>query len=209
MWKFPKVKELAVREMDKLDISPVDKAVMAREFEVDPARRWLDTAYAALGAREEPLTKNEGLRLGLDVVLHLAEVRERIRARRRMAAESRAQTPPPPPPPSASQQIGRHDLFAPMSRQAPDAHSWHSYAAEPCPDSPVESERSYGSVVQESRYVPRTPPPCSPMQRSNRSMSRCDSAMSPQSLTTQPRLPSRSRSYTEDDVADVRTVFAT
>lgn len=75
--------------MDLLPISPVDKAVMAREYQVDPERRWLETAYAALGAREEPLTKEEGRRLGLDVVLLLARVRERIRERKRRECEER------------------------------------------------------------------------------------------------------------------------
>ena len=57
MWGFPHVKDLAVREMDKLPIPPVDRAVMARAFAVDPARRWLEIAYAALGTREQPLTR--------------------------------------------------------------------------------------------------------------------------------------------------------
>ena len=82
MWQFPKVKDLAVRKMDGLVIPPVDKAVMSREYEVDPTLGWLEQAYAALGAREDPITKAEGLRLGLDVVLQLAELREKIRKRR-------------------------------------------------------------------------------------------------------------------------------
>ena len=81
MWKFANIKALAVRKLDKLEIPPVEKAVMAREYDIDPAYRWLEYAYAALGVREEPITKEEGVRLGLEAVVSLVELRERIRRR--------------------------------------------------------------------------------------------------------------------------------
>ncbi|THH02052.1 hypothetical protein EW145_g6806, partial [Phellinidium pouzarii] len=145
IWRFPKVKELAVREMDKLEVAPVDRAVMAREFEVDPARKWLDSAYAALGARDAPLTKTEGLRLGLDVVLQLAEVRERIRERRRAAAAARCPTPPP----TASQQLTPNDLFAQRGPVPPPLASWNSYDAAAFSRSPsvMYSERAHSPAV--------------------------------------------------------------
>lgn len=82
-WGFDKVKALAVRELEKTQMMPVDKAVLARDCEV--GNDWLVTAYAELGARESPLTREEGQRLGLDAVIQLAEVRERIRDRRSCA----------------------------------------------------------------------------------------------------------------------------
>ncbi|KAH8115180.1 hypothetical protein DFH11DRAFT_1587378 [Phellopilus nigrolimitatus] len=203
LWKFPKVKELAVREMDRLDIAPVDKAVMAREYEVDPARRWLDTAYAALGARDSPLTKNEGLRLGLDVVLHLAEVRERIRERRRTAAAARGPTPPPP---VASQQLAPNDLFGPPSPRAPPSGSWRSWKPEPAVLSRAESPASiHVSERAPSVYAPsyRSASPT----RSDRSISPPAPFSRPRSTHSQLACITRADSYTEDDVADVRAVF--
>lgn len=82
MWQFQKIKALATRKLDKLDIEPIDKAVMALQYEVDPDFGWLEQAYTAIGEREEPISKAEAERLGLDVVVHLAELRERIRKTR-------------------------------------------------------------------------------------------------------------------------------
>lgn len=82
MWQFLKVKALATRKLDTLDIEPIDKAVMALQYEVDPAFGWLERAYTAIGGREEPNSKAEAERLGLDVVVHLAELRERVRKTR-------------------------------------------------------------------------------------------------------------------------------
>ncbi|KAI5123823.1 hypothetical protein M0805_009115 [Coniferiporia weirii] len=209
MWRFTKVKELAVREMDKLEMSPVDKAVMAREFEVDPARKWLDTAYAALGARDAPLTKNEGLRLGLDVVLQLAEVRERIRERRRAVAVSRC---PSPPPPTASQQLTPNDLFATRSPRAPALSSWNSFNAAVVsrPSSPC-SARAYSRTP--------TPPPAQSYRSASPTLSmRLSGGTSSPVFSPRPRsigIQSQhlahivpSSSYTEDDVSDVRAIFS-
>lgn len=82
LWQFPKIKALATRKLDRIDIEPVDKAVMAREYQVDPAYGWLEQAYAAIGEREESITESEGERLGLDAVVQLADLRERIRKTR-------------------------------------------------------------------------------------------------------------------------------
>lgn len=82
MWQFLKVKALATRKLDKLDIEPIDKAVMALQYEVDPAFGWLEQAYTAIGERDESISKAEAERLGLDVVVHLAALRERIRKTR-------------------------------------------------------------------------------------------------------------------------------
>lgn len=82
MWQFLKVKALATRKLDELDIEPVDKAVMAYRHEVDPAFGWLEQAYTAIGEREESISRAEAERLGLDVVVHLAGLRERIRKTR-------------------------------------------------------------------------------------------------------------------------------
>ena len=177
MWQFPKVKDLAVRKMDRLVIPPVDKAVMAREYEVDPTLGWLEQAYAALGAREDPITKAEGLRLGLDVVLQLAELRERIRKRRFeeeknvMGSQSNGRASPiaysiPPSP--------RPFMFG-EPLQAPRM-------ASPYPDQSHRTRSpSLQRIVQSRPDRPETP-----------------------TLQTVPKGPS---GYTEEDLEDVRYVF--
>lgn len=80
MWQFDEIYNLAVSKLDKLSIPPVDKAILAAEYNV--GRGWLMQAYAALGAREKPLTVSEARRIGMETVTLLAEVRERIRTRK-------------------------------------------------------------------------------------------------------------------------------
>ncbi|TDL18026.1 hypothetical protein BD410DRAFT_512584 [Rickenella mellea] len=67
--------------MERLYVTPVLKAELAQKYDI--GRDWAVTAYAALGAREEPLTYEEGDQLGLKVALQIAEVRERVQQRRR------------------------------------------------------------------------------------------------------------------------------
>lgn len=64
--------------MEKLYIDPVEKVVLARSYDVE--RDWLLNAYKALGSREEPLTDEEGARLGLRTVIKIAKAREMIRS---------------------------------------------------------------------------------------------------------------------------------
>ena len=95
MWKFANVKWLAITELNKLEVPAIDKAAMACTYNVDPAWKWQETAYAELGARDEPIRKEEGMKLGLDIVLKLAELRERIRERRNKESRSYIQNPSP------------------------------------------------------------------------------------------------------------------
>ena len=147
MWQFPKVKDLAVRKMDGLVIPPVDKAVMAREYEVDPTLGWLEQAYAALGAREDPITKVEGLRLGLDVVLQLAELRERIR-KRRFEEEKNVM---------GSQSIGRAPSIAYPIPASPPPLKYEEPPQTPRAPSPYlyESPRTRSPIILQAR--PETP----------------------------------------------------
>jgi hypothetical protein len=150
MWGFPQVKALAVREMDRIPIPPVDRAVMARAFEVDPARQWLETAYTELSTREQPLTREEGERLGLDVVLHLAEVRERIRSQRVRSSEKIRSSH------STSASVSHQWERREARRQRASANEiagWRSqqeHAMEVRSPSPVKSQLSYSSRAHES-----------------------------------------------------------
>ena len=59
-WEFSSIHALALRNLKPV-ASPVDKIVCARTL---GAEEWLVGAYTALCTRVEPLTLDEGLRLG-------------------------------------------------------------------------------------------------------------------------------------------------
>ena len=196
MWGFPHVKDLAVREMDKLPIPPVDRAVMARAFAVDPSRRWLEIAYAALGTREQPLTREEGERLGLDVVLHLAEVRERIRARRIRASEMEASKSAQ----AVSSRHYRHDTRDHIPR---DWHSYEEPVAETRSTSPARSHVSGGSHTRQGSFLP----PAEMAESISRLSSRSESPASNLACSVRSSGLAPSVAFTEEDVEDVRSVF--
>ncbi|KAI9465152.1 hypothetical protein BJY52DRAFT_1220856 [Lactarius psammicola] len=66
LWAFTEVKTLALRELERLEIPPLDKIVMWRT--------------PALTVRAEPITIEEGRELGLETALQLARARELARS---------------------------------------------------------------------------------------------------------------------------------
>lgn len=77
-WAFSEVKDLAVRQLEKINMPDVQRIVIYQKYEVDKAL--LVPRYAALCAREEPLGIREGLELGLETALMLARGRECARS---------------------------------------------------------------------------------------------------------------------------------
>jgi len=77
-WNFVGVKELALRELERLEIPPLRKIVVYQSYGVD--RRLLLEAYTALTTRDKPMTIEEGHELGLETVIQLARAREIVRA---------------------------------------------------------------------------------------------------------------------------------
>jgi len=77
-WSFPEVKNLAVREMEKIEFPVIDRIVTYHANEVD--RNLLIPRYAALCEREDPLTLPEGMSLGMETTLMIARAREYARA---------------------------------------------------------------------------------------------------------------------------------
>ncbi|KAG2023355.1 hypothetical protein CC2G_001017 [Coprinopsis cinerea AmutBmut pab1-1] len=77
-WGFPQVKALAVRELEKKDFDDIDRIVVYHNNDVD--RNLLIPRYAALCARETPLTLPEGMKLGMETTLAIASAREYVRA---------------------------------------------------------------------------------------------------------------------------------
>jgi len=75
MWGFTRIRQAAIDKIHDRDIDLVTKIEIAHKFDI---REWYYTSYLMLGKREEPLTVDEGLRLGFDFALKMAQVRERL-----------------------------------------------------------------------------------------------------------------------------------
>ena len=73
-WTFSEVKNLAVRELEKLTILDVDRIAIYEAHNVD--RNLLVPSYSHLCEREEHLKVPEGLRLGMETTLSIANARE-------------------------------------------------------------------------------------------------------------------------------------
>jgi hypothetical protein len=76
-WTFAEVKDLAVRELEKLIFPDLDRIVTYQANAVEP--RLLIPYYARLCEREEPLTLPEGMKLGMETTLTIARARELAR----------------------------------------------------------------------------------------------------------------------------------
>ncbi|EGN92767.1 hypothetical protein SERLA73DRAFT_190617 [Serpula lacrymans var. lacrymans S7.3] len=87
-WGFLSVKDLTVRELEKLTIEPIDKISIYHTYSID--KLFLIPSYIAVCKRDKPLGMAEGTKLGLETVLRLAEARERVRQR---AVESGIRSP--------------------------------------------------------------------------------------------------------------------
>ncbi|KAG6887491.1 hypothetical protein C0995_014908 [Termitomyces sp. Mi166 len=77
-WEFAEVKKLVVRELEKLRMSDVDRIATYQKHEVD--KNYLIPRYAALCEREQPLTLEEGMQLGMETTLMIARAREYARS---------------------------------------------------------------------------------------------------------------------------------
>ncbi|KAJ7736895.1 hypothetical protein B0H16DRAFT_1326413, partial [Mycena metata] len=73
-WEFGEVKNLAIRELEKLAIPDIDRIILYHRFAVDEL--FLVPRYAALCERPELLTVEEGTRLGMATVIALSRARE-------------------------------------------------------------------------------------------------------------------------------------
>lgn len=216
IWKFPKIKDLAVRELDNLQVPAVDKALMARNFEIDPCYGWLAKAYAALGAREAPISKLEGEKLGLDTVLHLAELREKIRKRRFEEKTSTADgesvahseldyAPVQNGGDKHSNYSGPHFSYA----QAPPSNGWVSgwggYHRSPSPlQPPVQyAKPSYTSYVD---YI-QPPQPIMPPRVPEGAYYPVTNVQEYDAQSTVTEDVVENSSFSDEDVADARSVF--
>ena len=82
MWEFGGLRRSAI---DKLDhgfdpVSPVDRFILAIQYDI---KEWVLPALLKLAQRPKPISPEEGRKLGLNVALKIASVREKIRIRPR------------------------------------------------------------------------------------------------------------------------------
>ncbi|KAI9465148.1 hypothetical protein BJY52DRAFT_666887 [Lactarius psammicola] len=76
-WGFKDVEQLCIRELEKLDLSPVDRIHIYQRFGLDSTL--LVDSYASLTTRDEPIGIEEGVKLGLRTSLQIARAREMSR----------------------------------------------------------------------------------------------------------------------------------
>lgn len=88
IWQFPDMKMLAVDELQKLDIEPVEKIVTYDRYHID--RSLLMPAFKLLCKRASRMSAEEGEQLKMPIVLGIHEARERAV---RSAAESGCLSP--------------------------------------------------------------------------------------------------------------------
>ncbi|TFY71232.1 hypothetical protein EVG20_g1773 [Dentipellis fragilis] len=77
-WSFASIRALAIDRLEPI-ASAVDKVVLGRIYTIDS---WLRPGFVALCERAQPLTKDEGRRLGVDDVILIVTIREGVRVQR-------------------------------------------------------------------------------------------------------------------------------
>jgi len=82
------MKDLAIRELEKLEIEPIEKITAYHEHKIN--KTLLIPAYIAICKRDKPISLAEGNMLGMETVLRIADARERAR---QQAAESGIRSP--------------------------------------------------------------------------------------------------------------------
>ncbi|KDQ19433.1 hypothetical protein BOTBODRAFT_439314 [Botryobasidium botryosum FD-172 SS1] len=75
LWQFYDLKNFSFQRLELLPIHPVDKIVLYRECGLS---HMLRAAYAELCARDQPISLNEGLLLGMETVTNIFKIRESV-----------------------------------------------------------------------------------------------------------------------------------
>ncbi|KAJ7596037.1 hypothetical protein C8J56DRAFT_1116439 [Mycena floridula] len=77
-WDFESIRELAIAHLELLMPSNrhVDRITVGHKYEISS---WLVSAYMALCIREEPLSLEEGMKLGIEDTVRCGQVRHKIR----------------------------------------------------------------------------------------------------------------------------------
>ena len=73
-WDFKQVEQLCIRELERLELSPVDRVHIYQRHKLDETL--LIDSFEELTTREDPIGMEEGLKLGLKTSLQIARARE-------------------------------------------------------------------------------------------------------------------------------------
>ncbi|KAL5519554.1 hypothetical protein ACEPAH_1237 [Sanghuangporus vaninii] len=73
-WDFAGIRALAIQKLESADFGEVEKLELALKYQIE---QWCAGAYFTLAKRSQPLSIDEGRRLGLELSLKMAGVRER------------------------------------------------------------------------------------------------------------------------------------
>lgn len=71
-WKFETIKVLAIERLSAI-APPIDKITLGKQYGIV---EWLADAYKAICKRPDPLTIEEGTRLGLEDVIRISAMRQ-------------------------------------------------------------------------------------------------------------------------------------
>ncbi|PBK86875.1 hypothetical protein ARMGADRAFT_1085994 [Armillaria gallica] len=77
-WSFPEVKALAIRELERKTINLVERIILYQECKVDQSL--LVPLFAKLCSRDDPLSTEESVRLGVETTVRIFQARERLRS---------------------------------------------------------------------------------------------------------------------------------
>ncbi|KAF9262674.1 hypothetical protein L218DRAFT_867238 [Marasmius fiardii PR-910] len=75
-WDFTSLRELSITRVFQVLDDPSDRIVLGIRYDVTD---WLVSAYTELCERKEPLTLEEGRKVGVDIAVTIAQVRHKIR----------------------------------------------------------------------------------------------------------------------------------
>lgn len=77
MWSFRRVRVYIIRRIENLpSLDPVWRIELARDFDIP---KWLHPMYAKLCMREEYLSAEDGVRLGIHTFAALCRIREQMK----------------------------------------------------------------------------------------------------------------------------------
>ncbi|KAI6046753.1 hypothetical protein EDC04DRAFT_2887608 [Pisolithus marmoratus] len=75
LWSFEKLRQASMDALIKCGIGAVDRIILSQQYHI---KSWLLPALNELARRPEPITLEEAKRMGIEIALKLASVRERV-----------------------------------------------------------------------------------------------------------------------------------
>lgn len=78
-WQFPGVKDLAIRELHKIDLSVVDRIVLYQRYDI--GKEFLVPLYMSLCSQDDPLSIEDSVKLGVHAATMIFHAREKLRSK--------------------------------------------------------------------------------------------------------------------------------